>query len=301
MILASYTWAIFTVLGAGGQVVRNALQRSLTQTLGTVGATHVRFLFGMPFAYLFLAGILAVTGDKLPALSGASIGYTFLGALAQVIATAMMLAAMKEKSFVVTTALIKTEPVHAALFGLAFLGDPLTFGLVAAMALCMTGVYFVSIPQNLKINLLGERAVWTGLIAGAAFGASAVGYRAGILALNHPNFVTAASVTLCVGLTMQAGLLTAWLGATDRPVLAAIFRAWRPSLAAGFTGAFASQFWFLAFAIASVAHDRTLALIEILFAQIISRRMYAQNASRREMAGVALIAVGVVVLLNLQR
>ena len=47
-------WAVFTLLAAGGQTIRNAMQRELTATLGTVGATHVRFLFGFPFALLSL-------------------------------------------------------------------------------------------------------------------------------------------------------------------------------------------------------------------------------------------------------
>ena len=42
MIAGSFLWAIFTVIAAAGQTARNALQRGLTQTIGTVGATHVR-------------------------------------------------------------------------------------------------------------------------------------------------------------------------------------------------------------------------------------------------------------------
>lgn len=301
MLLATHAWALFTLLGAIGQVVRNALQRSLTETLGTVGATHVRFLFGLPFALLFLAAIMIVTGDRLPTVGLDALGYTFIGAMTQVLATALMLAAMREKSFVVTTALIKTEPISAAAFGLVFLGDPLTVGLVAAILVCMAGVWLVSFPKGVSRETLGGRAVAIGVLAGAGFAASSVGYRAGILALAHPSFLTAASLTLCIGLTMQAALLTAWIAITDRSVLTAILGSWRPSLAAGFTGAFASQFWFLAFAVASVAHVRTLALIEILFAQIISRRLFSQTATGREMAGIALIALGVIVLLNVPR
>ena len=51
-----------------------------------------------------------------------------LGAGAQIVATALMLAAMNDRSFVVTIAYIKTEPIQAALFGLIFLGDRLTLG-----------------------------------------------------------------------------------------------------------------------------------------------------------------------------
>ena len=42
------------------------MQRELTTSLGTVGATHVRFLFGFPFALLSLIGVLLVTGVPLP-------------------------------------------------------------------------------------------------------------------------------------------------------------------------------------------------------------------------------------------
>ena len=83
----------------------------------------------------------------------------------------------------------------------------------------------------------------------------------------------------------------------EREVLFAIARAWRPSLFAGFMGALASQFWYLAFAIATAASVRTLALVEVLFAQAISRFVFGQPTSRREAAGIVLIVVGVILLI----
>src|SRR5690348_17563208 len=59
-------WAIFTLIAAAAQTARNAMQRELTASLGTVGATHVRFLFGFPFAVAFLVGVLFVRGAPLP-------------------------------------------------------------------------------------------------------------------------------------------------------------------------------------------------------------------------------------------
>jgi uncharacterized membrane protein len=85
----------------------------------------------------------------------------------------------------------------------------------------------------------------------------------------------------------------------DRHKLLAIFRQWRPSLFAGFTGAFASQMWFLAFALETAAKVRTLALIEVLFAQVLSRNLFKQRLASREAAGILLIVAGVVLLLNL--
>lgn len=294
-------WALFTVLAAGGQTLRNAMQRELTATLGTVGATHVRFLFGLPFALLFLTGILLATGGRFPPLNANMLAWTAVGAATQIAATAMLLAAMKQKSFVVTTALIKIEPVHVALFGLVFLGDALSWPLVIAILVACTGVLIMSWPKEQLAGAAsdgGMQPILLGLAAGAMFGVSAIGYRGGILALAHPNFVVAASTTLSVGLIMQTVALTAYLWLFERERLFDIFRAWRPSVVAGFMGAFASQMWFLAFALESAAKVRTLALVEIFFAQIVSRSMFKQGLASREGLGIALIAIGVVILLN---
>src|SRR5262245_45698518 len=114
-------WALFTVIAAASQTARNAMQRELTGTLGTVGATHVRFLFGFPFGLLFLIGVLVVTGSGLPRPALVFWPWVVDGALAQILATALMLSAMNDRSFVVTIAYIKTEPVQVALFGFVLL------------------------------------------------------------------------------------------------------------------------------------------------------------------------------------
>ena len=48
--------------------------------------------------------------------------------MSQVIATSLMLAAMRTKSFVVAVAYTKTEAAQIALFGLIALNDPPTLG-----------------------------------------------------------------------------------------------------------------------------------------------------------------------------
>ena len=65
----------------------------------------------------------------------------------------------------------------------------------------------------------------------------------------------------------------------------ALLRAWKASLFAGFMGALASQFWFLAFALATAASVRTLALVEVLFAQLVARFAFGQRTSAREGLG----------------
>jgi len=289
-------WALFTIIASGAQTLRNALQRELTTTLGTVGATHVRFLYGLPFGWLFLSMVLAVSGARFPALNGDMLLWTFIGAVTQIIATALLLSAMREKSFVVITALSKTEPVHVALFGLAVLGDPVSTGLAVAIALATIGVVTMSWPK--QPTEWTPRPIMLGLVSASFFALSAIGFRRGILSLNAPNFAVQASTTLAIGLTIQVALLTSYLFLFDRPTLIALFKAWRPSVKAGFMGAFASQCWFLAFSLESAAKVRTLALIEILFAQLISRNLFKQSLASREAVGIGLVVIGVAVLLN---
>jgi drug/metabolite transporter (DMT)-like permease len=295
----SWLWAVFTVLAAGGQVLRNAQQKELTSSLGTVGATQVRFLFGLPFALMFLAVVLFTTGHGLVPLNGRMLAWSAAAALAQIGATALLLAAMRDRSFVVTTAYAKTEPVQVAVFGLAFLGDRLSLGLALAIVIATAGVLIMSWPRSNAEETFTWKPAILGIASGAMFAIAAIGFRGGIRALEVPNFVVAATTTLALSLIIQTAMLALYLVLFDRQKLLAIIREWRPSLFAGFTGAFASQMWFLAFALESAAKVRTLALIEVLFAQILSRNLFKQRLASREALGILLIIAGVVLLLNL--
>ena len=288
-------WAVFTLIAAAAQTARNAMQRELTATLGTVGATHVRFLFGFPFALVFLAGVLLVTGAALPHPGLAFWPWVLAGAFTQIAATATMLSVMGQRSFVVSYAFIKTEPVSVALFGLIFLGDKITPLSGAAIIIATIGVIVISLKQGAS-EVSTTRSTIIGLFSGALFAMSAIGFRGAILALQHPDFVLAATFTLAVGLVLQAALLSIYLWLRDPKVLHDIVRAWRPSLFAGFMGALASQFWFLAFAIATAASVRTLALVEVLFAQAISKFIFKQPTTAREAVGIVLVVIGVALL-----
>jgi drug/metabolite transporter (DMT)-like permease len=286
----SWLWALFTVIAAASQTVRNAAQRELTATLGTVGATHVRFLFGFPFAFLFLAVVLFASGVALPRPDAIYWAWVLGGAVTQIAATALMLAAMNDRSFVVVYAYIKTEPVQVALFGLVLLGDPVTPLMAVAILVATAGV----VAMGLKPGATGGlKPTLLGLGAGAMFGLSAIGFRGAILSLGLPSYLMAATYTLVTGLLVQVVLLTGYLWLRKPEVMRAIVRAWRPSLLAGFLGALASQFWFLAFALATAASVRTLALVEVLFAQAISRFVFRQATTPREAFGVVLIVIGV--------
>jgi drug/metabolite transporter (DMT)-like permease len=296
MISIATLWIPFTVVAAIGQVARNAMQRQLTGPLGTWGATNIRFLFGFPFSLVFFAVVVIATGDHVPLPTLAFWPWLLLGALSQILATGLMLLAMNDRSFVVTTAYLKTEAIQTAIFGFVFLGDHLTALKVVAILIATIGVIITALRPGGEKNFADLKPTLTGLVAAAAFALSAVGFRGAIITVAGVSFVTAASYTLVLGLFVQTLVLTIYLLARAPDVLKKILGLWKPSLLAGFTGAFASQFWFLAFALTAAANVRTLALVEVLFAQGVAYYSFKQPLSARELLGIALIVIGVALL-----
>jgi drug/metabolite transporter (DMT)-like permease len=177
-----------------------------------------------------------------------------------------------------------------------FLGDHLTVLKVIAILIATAGVVVAALRPGAGKGFSDARPTLLGLGAAAAFALSAVGYRGAVIVVPGVSFVTAASYTLVFGLFVQTLVLSIYLLWRAPDVLRKIFSLWKPSLLAGFMGAFASQFWFLAFALTAAANVRTLALVEVLFAQGVAYYSFKQPISARELAGIVLIVVGVALL-----
>src|SRR6201996_7033326 len=225
MFTVASLWIPFTVTAAAGQVARNAMQRQLTGPLGTWGATNIRFLFGFPFAILFFIGVLVFTGDAVPWPTPAFWPWLLLGAIAQIVATGLMLLAMNERSFVVTTAYIKTEAIQTAIFGFVFLSDHLTTAKVIAILIATVGVVVTALRPGTK-GFADWRPTVIGLVSAAAFALSANGYRGAIITIQGASFATAATYTLVFGLFVQTLILTVYLLARAPKVLGDIIKLW---------------------------------------------------------------------------
>jgi drug/metabolite transporter (DMT)-like permease len=287
-------WVVFTLFAATGQTARNAMQRELTAALGAAGATHVRFLFGLPFALVFLTAV-CVALDRLPPHPPLAFWPAVVaGALTQIAATALMLMTMEQRSFVVSIAYIKTEPILVAILGYVLLRDLVTPAVAAAILIATLGVVLISWRPG---AVGGLRAALLGIASAAMFALSSIGYRGAILALHDRSYVMAATVALTTGLVIQAIILSSYLAWREPGVLGRIVRHWRPSLFAGVMGAVASEFWFLAFALATAASVRTLGLVEVLMAQFVTHVVFRQKTSALEVIGIVLVTGGAVLLI----
>jgi len=287
-------WVPATLLAAFAQVGRNGLQASLTRSIGTLGATQVRFIFGLPFALAMLILARAVLGEGAPPFNQQALAYTGLGALSQIGATALMLAAMARRAFGVAYAYIKTEPILVALFGVALLGDRLAPLAWAGILIATAGILVVSVdPRDWHALLSDWRPMATGIASGALFGLSAVAFRGAITALPEGGTLNRALTVAAASLALQSLLLGAWLLAFDRKAFTGSLRVWRESLGAGFLGAFATASWFTAFSLTAAANVRTLGLIEMPAAALVNRRVSGRALGRREWTGMLLVMGGI--------
>jgi drug/metabolite transporter (DMT)-like permease len=292
-------WIPVTLAAALTQTARNATQRALTAKLGVIGATQVRFLYGFPFALLFLALVSFVYGRLPPAADLTFLLWVLIGSVGQIVATGLMLAAMQDRSFAVTIAYTKTEPMQVAIFAALVIGDPLSLPKFLAIMVASAGVILMSwrktaVSSTEEVLSSGSRSAILGITSGTFFAISAIGFRAAILILDpEAGFLHRATTTLAWSLGTQTALLGAYLLVANRKALLDSLGVWRQSLKAGFLGTLASQFWFLGFALTSAANVRTLALVEVLFAQVVSRRFLAEGQSWRELIGMALVVIGV--------
>jgi drug/metabolite transporter (DMT)-like permease len=293
-------WIPVTIGAAGAQTLRNATQRHLTSDLGTLGATLVRFLYGLPFAVVWLLVVTQLTGDGLPRFGYIFSGWLLLGALSQIAGTALLLRTMRERNFTLGVAYSKSEVIQVAIFGFVFLRDPLSPSTVIAVLLGTLGVMLLTPvdrqrPVRTLISGLTTRTALLGLASGGGFALSAVGYRGAALALDT-SFLMAAAFTLVGAQLLQTVVMSVYLRLARPGALSRVLRAWRTSLLAGFSGAAASAGWFTAMAIEPVAHVRTLALIELLFSYVISRRIFQEQFTRLQLIGLLVLVAGLVVV-----
>ncbi|MDB5452195.1 MAG: permease of the drug/metabolite transporter superfamily, partial [Caulobacteraceae bacterium] len=232
-------WIALTVLAAPLQVGRNVMQRGLVGDAGPWGATLVRFLFGLPFALMIFGVVAMFTPHAAPHLSWRFAIAIVVGGLAQIAATAALLASMHRTSFAIATVMQSSSLPLSALAGWALFGDALSpVGTVGVM-LTTIALVVLSWPRRDQAHGATIGAVF-GFLSGVAFAFALNGYRQAGLAL-EPHFpIYSATASVCIAQVLQSAVLLIYLGAYRPAALVAVAKSWRQSLAAGVFGAAAS-------------------------------------------------------------
>lgn len=301
-------WIPVTLAAAFSQNLRNALQKTLKGRLSTWGATASRFVFAAPLAVLFFLVLSGGMGQGVGVPPDRFYAWGMAGGLAQIVATGLLIHLFSHTNFAVATAFTKTEPLQTALFGIVLLGDRLTAGAAVAILISLVGVILVSIPsangpdgpdEKRKGRWKLDRKVWIGTLAGGLFGFSAVAYRGSSLSLADGGALLRASASLAFVTVFQAIAILGWLALRERGQVTHLVRAWRVASLVGVTGMLGSLGWFTAFTLENAAHVRAVGQIEVIFTLGISILFFREKVTPREIAGVLLVAAGVVALVLL--
>jgi len=297
-------WIAATVFAAFMQNLRFLLQRHLkVTTLSTAGATWARFVFALPLVALALALYVPLSGQGLPGTTPGFWVFVGLGGLAQMLATACVVALFAHRNFAVGITLKKTEVILTALIGLVVLGETVSPPVILAIAVGFAGVVLLSdppasdTPRRWTARLFNPASGY-GLASGVLFGVSAVCYRGATLALDGGDAPLRAATALVAATAIQSASLGIWLALREPGQITRVFRAWRVCAATGLTSMLGSLGWFTAFALQSAALVKALGQVELVFTFLVSALWLKERSSIKEIAGIALIVGSIGLILR---
>ncbi|THD75687.1 EamA/RhaT family transporter [Thalassobius vesicularis] len=295
-------WVLISIAAAAFQTLRFMLQKMLAMgTLSAGGATLARFLFSAPFVVTIAVGYVSWRGQGVPAVGPMFLTYAWSGALAQVLATWCVVALFARRNFAVGITFKKTEVVQTALVGFVVLGDTVSLGGMVAILLGLVGVLVLS---DVPGGAAGWRRFWNrsaglGLLSGAFFAVSAVGYRGATLEVASDDPLMRALASLAVVTTSQALGLSLWIGWREPGQLAKVLGSWRKSVWMGLASLGGSLGWFTAFTLMNAAYVFAVGQVEVIFSIAASVLVFKEKITRREGAGIALISASVLSLVLL--
>jgi drug/metabolite transporter (DMT)-like permease len=292
-------WIFVAVAAAGFQTLRFMLQKSLSMgTLSAGGATLARFLFSAPFVAALALGYLSYSGADWPALGNRFLPFALVGALAQILATWCVVALFQHRNFAVGITFKKTEVVQTALVGFLVLGDRISFGGLMAILIGLLGVLVLSDrPEGgAGLKRFLNKGAGLGLLSGAFFAVSAVGYRGATLEVGSDDPLMRALISLMVVTASQSVGLGSYLIWREPGQVGRVLASWRSSIWMGLASLGGSLGWFLAFTLQNAAYVFAVGQVEVIFSILISVLVFKEQISRREGAGIALITASVLTL-----
>ncbi|MEE9453804.1 MAG: DMT family transporter [Paracoccaceae bacterium] len=288
-------WVLIAIGAAFLQNIRSALQKHLKGQLSNSGTTFSRFVFAVPLVVLFLAALVS-SGNNLPAPNLRFTSFMALGGVAQIIATALLVYLFGLRNFAVGTTFSKTETIQAALFGVIILSDTISMAALFALGISLAGVVLISTPNGMRGGG-SSRASLIGMASGAAFAVSGVSYRAASLALPSGDFLIRATFTLASVLVFQTIIMAAWLRWREVGQITKVLASWRISAIVGLAGGLASLGWFSAMTLENAAYVKAVGQVELLFTFAVSTLIFRERSSGREITGITLVSLGILLLL----
>ena len=299
--MSAQLWIFLTLFAVVMQTLRTAGQKKLSDHMDPVAATLVRFLFGLPFAVIYLFAVSRWYQAALPATNATFWIFAIIASVTQVVATALLIYLFSLRNFAVGTTYARTEAFLTALVGSLFFGELITLFGWAAILVSVAGVVVLTIARTqieafTLVERLWNRAAAVGLASGLCFALASLSLRKASLSLGIDNFQLSAGMTLVTMVTIQTLMTAGYVELKSAHQFRAILIRWRPCLFVGLTSALGSIGWFTAMTLERAAYVKALGQIEFVFALAISTFFFRERSNFLELVGMALVAAGVVLL-----
>lgn len=286
-------WIPFTLLAAFMQAWRNAFQKQLSKEVSVAGVTLARFLWASPLAAMYLAGLYQWQPVALPTLNHRFVLFIVGAAVAQIIATALMVKLFKLRNYAIGAGLAKSEAILAAILGVAFFSESLSLLGWAGVLLGAVAVFLLS---GASWRQLSWQVLLLGISSGLSFALTSLWVRQASLALGLP-FPHGAAWVLLVVILLQTLILLSYLLWRERSTLLALWQRPRLTLLISISSCIGSIGWFTAMSLESVALVKTLGQVEVLFMLLISAFFFKEKLQRTDHGGLALIVLAAIAVM----
>jgi drug/metabolite transporter (DMT)-like permease len=291
-------WIYFTLLAAFMQAIRTAGQKQLTQHLNAMATTGVRYIYALPFAWLYLWWVADYRALEIPSLNTQFLQYALIACVMQIIGTVCLVAAFKYRNFAVATSLAKTEAIQVAVVGALLFSASLSYMGWFSVIIGVVGILLVSKVKFTFKDVLQNPGAGFGLASGLCLAITTLLVRESSLALNS-DLLLSAAVTLTFMITVQSLISIVYVYCQDKQQITNMFNQWRLCLFVGLTSVIGSIGWFTAMSFQQAAYVKALGQVEFFITLFITYRIFKEKISATEYLGMLLIVISVLVLLLL--
>ena len=214
--MEAWIWIPITFLAAFMQAARTAGQKHLTKDFSAVGASYVRFLWGLPFALGYLLFLKTQGGHELPDAGWEFFVFSALTGVSQITATILLVFLFSLRNFAVGNTYARTEALLTAVLGATLFHEAIAGAGWIAIAIGAAGVIMINLARagiagETLISRLFQPAAGVGIAAGLGFAASSLFLRRASLSLGLDDWLYSAALTLAMVLVIQTAIMSAYI------------------------------------------------------------------------------------------
>jgi drug/metabolite transporter (DMT)-like permease len=299
-------WAELAFAAGCLQTARNAFSKSLAGKISPLLNSWSRFAFNLPLALCVTA--LLVFRYGWPQMPLAFFGYCLATGVTQILGNIALVAAFNRANFAQSIVLHKLEVAMTAVIGMWFFAEqPSGLGWIG-IAVCSVGVLFMNFGRENGPD--GWRRAFhidTGTLLALACAlfiviASFMLKEANIVFVAANPWVgagrfTASAHTLFHTVWMEVVILTPIIALSQPHEFQLVPRHWRRMALIGATSFGGSICWFWSYSLTLVAYAKAVGQIEAIAAVILALVVWHEREVLRQLPGVALVTVGIVLVL----